>query len=155
MIDDILFVSEFIDVMGVTLAIPRAVILELDGLKSSGNKTVASKAKVAINIVHSFIHREIPGVMIQSGQGGVCKNIDGYKSMDNAIVNWTRELKISARGCNVVLLTNDLNLQTLSKSFGVSSKGTRFMKRNMKDLIMGDINSANVHKLFCTLDCTL
>ena len=112
-----------------TIVIPIAVIRELDGLKRSGEKNVAYSARQVARTLDRISSYDDTRTGVKLSSGGILMTYTDYAVIDdlasqgdNRVVGAAIKLKEDAGGSDVTILTTDINVRNVARSYGLKAE---------------------------------
>jgi len=109
--------------------VPTAVIRELDGLKRSTDSKKAGAARRASRTLDDLGYRQNIASGAITSTGSVVRIVNQFMkvddlatSADNRIVGSAIRLQMENKHYNVVLITNDRNMRSVARSYGIRSE---------------------------------
>ncbi|GMG31877.1 unnamed protein product [Ambrosiozyma monospora] len=123
------------------IIIPITVVSELDGLKTSSSRSLAIRARKAIDWCYAFLHNSDP---IVKGQK-LSERIERDSKADNAILDCCLYFKENNAGHMVVLMSNDKNfcVKALTNELLTISHRPQMTAKLIGDTIVRE-NSTNI-----------
>ena len=117
------------------IVVPTAVIRELDGLKRSTDSKKACAAKRASRTLDDLgYHQDIAFGALTSA-GSIVRIFGGYETVndleswaDNRIVGAAVRLKEENKHYNVVMVSNDRNMCTITRAYGIEAEHYPFSR---------------------------
>jgi PhoH-like ATPase len=111
------------------IIVPTAVIRELDGLKLSSNAKKAGAARKASRTLDKLGYDQNIAFGALTSTGSVVRifnrhiTVDGLDSVaDNRIVGSAIKLQMENKHYSVVLITNDHNMRSVTRSYGIRAE---------------------------------
>merc|ERR1711907_587574 len=160
LINDLALIIQLLCTPGICVAIPRTVLLELDGLKVASldkSPTVSKNARDAIRIVNSLVESRDARILLQHEEKvsqvlHISEVTERSTRSDAAIVNWACHLanqkdKHTFQG--VTLLSDDVNMRNIAASCNLLCRSTLCIRTRVH-AHRTCINSSAIYGMFVT-----